>query len=114
MLREVRVRCGSTYLGISTVALTELLVGAYRGSSEAQKRRQEFIAQMMLDVPTHAYSLAIAELAARNGGEQAALGQTIPPIDLAIGATALSLNFSIFTANVRHFRMIPGLHVIPF
>jgi len=114
MLREVRVRCGSTALGISTVALTELLVGARRGTAEAQKRRQEFIAQMMLDVPTFPYSLAISELAGRIGGEQAAIGQTIPPVDLMIGVTALFLNFSILTANVRHFRMIPNLHVIPF
>jgi predicted nucleic acid-binding protein len=56
----------------------------------------------------------MAELAGRIGGEQAAIGQTIPPIDLMIGVTALSLNFSILTANLRHFRMIPNLNMIPF
>ncbi|MGD0796083.1 MAG: hypothetical protein ABR910_00035 [Acidobacteriaceae bacterium] len=32
--------------------------------------------------------------------------------DLLIGATALSLGFSVMTENVRHFKLIPGLDVI--
>jgi len=35
-------------------------------------------------------------------------------VDLMIGATAIFAGFSILTFNLRHFRMIPGLHVIPF
>jgi predicted nucleic acid-binding protein len=96
------------------VALTELLVGAFRGTPDAQKMRQEFIAQMRLDVPVYPYSIPMAELAGRLGGRQAAIGQTIPPMDLMIGATALFHGYSLLTTNVRHFRMIPGLHVIPF
>jgi predicted nucleic acid-binding protein len=36
----------------------------------------------------------------------------IPFVDLLIGATALSLGFSIFTVNMRHFKKIPGLNVL--
>ena len=36
------------------------------------------------------------------------------PSTIMIGVSALALNFSTLTANVRHFIMIPGLHVIPF
>ena len=41
-------------------------------------------------------------------------GNIIPFIDLLIGATALHLGYSLKTTNVRHFRLIPGLDVIPF
>jgi predicted nucleic acid-binding protein len=37
----------------------------------------------------------------------------IPFGDLLIGATALSLGFSVLTANLRHFQKIPGLTVVP-
>ncbi len=114
MLVEIRGIIGSQELGTSSIVLTELLVGAYCGSVDAKIRRQEFIAELKRDMRVYPYTLDVAELAGRIGGEQAALGQTIPPIDLMIGATALSLNFSILTANVRHFRMIPGLTVISF
>ena len=53
-------------------------------------------------------------LAGKIDGEQQAQGVTIPFADLLIGATALSLGFSLLTANLRHFRLIPGLVVIPF
>ena len=52
-------------------------------------------------------------LAGRIDGEQTANGVIIPFVDLLIGATALSLGFSVLTANMRHFKQIPGLNVIP-
>jgi predicted nucleic acid-binding protein len=33
-------------------------------------------------------------------------------MDLLIGATALEIGYAVVTANVRHFRLIPGLNVI--
>jgi predicted nucleic acid-binding protein len=55
-----------------------------------------------------------AEIAAQIDAEQKAQGIVIPFADLLIGATALSLGFSVLTTNLRHFRLIPGLEVIPF
>jgi tRNA(fMet)-specific endonuclease VapC len=51
-------------------------------------------------------------LAGRIDGEQQAKGVTVPIGDLLIGATALSLGFSVLTVNPRHFRLIPGLPVL--
>jgi predicted nucleic acid-binding protein len=51
-------------------------------------------------------------LAGRLQGEQQAEGVTIPITDLLIGATALSLGFSLLTVNLLHFRLIPGLNVL--
>lgn len=66
------------------------------------------------DLTVHPYTRETALLAGKLDGEQQAKGITIPFADLLIGATALSLNFSILTVNLRHFRLIPGLSVIPF
>jgi len=46
-------------------------------------------------------------------GEQQSQGIIIPFGDLLIGATALEVGYSILTVNVRHFRLIPGLTVVP-
>ena len=53
-----------------------------------------------------------AMLAGKLDGEQQNRGVVIPFADLLIGATALSLGFSVLTVNVRHFRLIPGLSVV--
>jgi predicted nucleic acid-binding protein len=58
------------------------------------------------------YTADTALLAGRIDGEQTARGVIIPFPDLLIGATALSLAFSVLTVNARHFHMIPGLQVI--
>jgi tRNA(fMet)-specific endonuclease VapC len=51
-------------------------------------------------------------LAGKLDGEQQSKGVVIPFGDLLIGATALSLGFSVLTENLRHFQKIPGLSVI--
>jgi predicted nucleic acid-binding protein len=65
-----------------------------------------------MDIEVVPYTRATAFLAGRIDGEQPALGVTIPSIDLLIGVTALEIGYSVVTANVRHFNLIPGLHVI--
>ena len=51
-------------------------------------------------------------LAGQIDGEQTAKGVIIPFVDLLIGATALSIDFSILTVNLRHFKLIPGLNLV--
>ncbi len=67
-----------------------------------------------MDINVYDYTETIAWLAGQIDGEQQAMGNTIPFVDLMIGATALHLGYSILTANLRHFRQIPNLVVIPF
>ena len=115
MLSAVRALVGKNDVASSTIVLTELLVGVSRGkSAELIKRRRLFVDDFIRDIPIHPYLLEIAEIAGRIGSEQSALGFTIPTVDLMIAATALSLDYSILTTNVRHFNLIPGLQVIPF
>ena len=95
--------------------MTEILHGIYRAKTDVvRERRREFIQQVVQDVPVYPYTHDFAKLAGRIGRERAALGNTIPFTDLLIGATAIFHGYSLLTTNVRHFIIIPGLHVIQF
>jgi len=71
------------------------------------------VEELTRDMIVHPVSLAIAQLAGRIEGEQAARGISIDFADLVIGSTALHLGFDVATANVKHFQVIPGLNVVP-
>jgi predicted nucleic acid-binding protein len=75
-------------------------------------RRQSFIDERRIALTVYPYTEETALLAGRIDGEQTARGTIIPFSDLLVGATALSLGYSILTSNARHFRLIPGLNVI--
>jgi hypothetical protein len=60
----------------------------------------------------HPVTDTTAEIAGRLSGEQAAKGLALPVDDLLIGASAIEQGYAVATLNVRHFQMIPGLHVI--
>jgi tRNA(fMet)-specific endonuclease VapC len=115
MLKSIREIAGSVKLATSCIVISELCQGIWPASTaEIRLRRQLFVDEFLRDVPAHPYSLEIAQLAGKIGGQEKARGNTIPTIDLMIGATALSLGYSIMTSNVRDFQKIPNLHIIPF
>lgn len=68
--------------------------------------------ELCRDMFVHPVSLAIAQLAGRIEGEQAAKGIAIPFEDLVIGATAIHLGFDVVTLNEKHFRLIPNLKAV--
>jgi tRNA(fMet)-specific endonuclease VapC len=100
---------------LSSVGLTELIHGIYRAKNpEVRARRELFLDELLHDLTVYPYTRETALLAGRIDGEQAARGVVIPFPDLLIGATALSLGFSVLTTNMRHFRLIPGLEIVSF
>jgi hypothetical protein len=100
---------------LSAVGFTELVHGIYRANSpQRQTQRKWFVDELRIGLTVYPYTVETALLAGRIDGEQTAKGIVIPVADLLIGATALSLGFSILTSNVRHFRLIPGLAVVSF
>jgi tRNA(fMet)-specific endonuclease VapC len=100
-------------VALSAVGLTELVHGIYRADSpERQVRRRLFLNELRAGLVVYPYTDEAALIAGRIDGEQTARGVIIPFPDLLIGATALTLGYSVLTTNLRHFEMIPGLKVI--
>lgn len=113
LIEQVVAVTGDQDAALSSVGLTELVHGIYRAqTSEMRARRESFIGELLRDLAVYPYTTETALLAGRIDGEQQAQGVTIPFDDLLIGATALSLDFSVVTVNLRHYRLIPGLAVI--
>ena len=115
LLYRIRSLTPAEDVGLTSIGITELVHGIYRADSSARaERRRHFLQSLIEDLPVFDYTLAVAELAGKIDGEQTTRGIIIPFADLLIGATALHLDYSLLTKNLRHFRLIPGLNVIPF
>ncbi|MGA3050282.1 MAG: PIN domain-containing protein [Terracidiphilus sp.] len=113
VIQRVRAAHGDTESALSAISIIELTHGIYRAKADADKvRRKAFSDELARDMIVHPVSLAIAQLAGRIEGEQAARGVSIAVEDLIIGATALHLGFDVATLNVKHFQAIPGLNVV--
>jgi len=113
ILEQVRAAQGEIDIGVSVVAIAELIHGAYRAQTQQQQsRRLEFIERLASDVPVYPVTLDIARLAGRIEGQQEAKGIQLAFEDLLIGATALHLGYSIATLNLRDFQRVPGLSVV--
>ena len=115
MLQSILLVSRDQNIGLSTVGLTELAHGLHRAHSPQRRQiRGAFLDDLLRDVPVFPYTTAAALLAGRISGEQQSIGITVPFADLLIGATALSIGFSVLTTNSHDFQLIPGLQVIPF
>ena len=113
LIEQVVSVAGDEDAALSSVGLTELVHGIYRAQTpEMRLRRESFIGELLRDFTVYPYTKETALLAGKIDGEQQARGVTIPFGDLLIGATALSLGFSLLTANVRHYKLIPNLKLI--
>jgi predicted nucleic acid-binding protein len=75
-------------------------------------RHYAFVEELLAAVAIYPLTTRIAKLAGKLDAEQQKRGVVIPFADLLIGATALSLGYSVLTVNPRHFGRVPGLSVI--
>ena len=113
ILRQARAAHGEVDIALSAVSAVELTHGIYRARTDNHRERRRVFAEgVFSDLIVHPVSLAIAQLAGRIEGEQAAKGVSIAFEDLVIGATALHLGFDVATLNAKHFRLIPGLKTV--
>ncbi|HEX4319489.1 MAG TPA: PIN domain-containing protein [Acidobacteriaceae bacterium] len=113
VIERVRAACGDQECALSAISILELTHGIYRAQTDSHRlRRKAFTDELIRDMIVHPVSLAIAQLAGRIEGEEAAKGVSIAVEDLIIGATALHMGFGVATLNVRHFQLIPDLPVV--
>jgi tRNA(fMet)-specific endonuclease VapC len=112
VLSTLATGIGQTEVGISVVTLLELAHGAVRAESPDRKlKREKFIEELLIAMPVYPVTATIALFAGQLDGQNQARGVKVPLADLLIGVTALELGYGIATANLRHFRQIPGLSV---
>jgi predicted nucleic acid-binding protein len=115
MLGELSAKIGDTEVALSVVTLIELAHGAARANTpERKSKREKFIQELQMAMPIEPVTISVALRTGQLDGENQTRGVQIPLADLLIGVTALELGYSVGTANLRHFRQVPGLSVVQF
>ncbi len=113
MLAAVARKIAETDVGISVVTLIELAHGAARADTLDRKtKRRKFIQELLTAMPIYPVTVSLALRTGRIDGENQVRGTRVSLPDLLIGVTALELGYSVGTANLRHFHLIPGLVVL--
>lgn len=98
--------------GISVVTVAELLHGVERADSEIQRiRRQAFVEKVIELFPIYPFDISVARIYARIWASLIQRGFTVGAHDLIIAATAISLDYTVITANRRDFEKIAGLRL---
>lgn len=98
--------------GISVVTVAELLHGVERADTEVRKiNRQAFVEKVMEFFPTFPFDNAVARTYAHIWASLAKKNLLVGAHDLIIAATAISLNYTVITSNIRDYGKIEGLKV---
>lgn len=98
--------------GISVVTVAELLHGVERADTETRKiRRQAFVEKVIEMIPVFPFDTGVARIYAGIWASLARRGFTVGAHDLIIAATAISLDYTVITANRRDFEKIEGLRL---
>jgi tRNA(fMet)-specific endonuclease VapC len=112
-LTQISTYTGENQIAVSVITLMEMAHGLARANTPQRKAtRQQFLTDVIQSIPVHPVAASIALRAGRIDGENTAVGIRLAISDLLIGVTALEIGYSVLTANVRHFQMIPGLTVL--
>lgn len=97
---------------ISSVTVSELLIGLHRASSNKQRNERERGLVRVFDAfPCLPFDFEEARIHAEVQAEMMANGQAIGAHDLIIAATALTHGYFVLTHNLRDFQRVPGLAV---
>jgi predicted nucleic acid-binding protein len=113
LLQRAIDAAGDQEAALSTVAVVELVHGIHRAdTAERRARREAFVEELLAAVAIYPVTTDVARLAGKLDADQQSRGIVIPFADLLIGATALSLGYSVLTLNPRHFGRVPSLSVI--
>ncbi len=104
---------GDDQVGISAITASELLHGVHRATDEHRARREAFVETILGAFPSIPFDMLAARVHAQVWAGLAATGTEIGAHDRIVAATALSVGWRVGTANLRHFRKVPGLEVLP-
>ena len=97
---------------LAAVTVAELWHGVERATGSHKLARQRYLAPILESVPILPYTEQTAYQHARIWAALEVSGNMIGAHDLIVAATALERSDSVATFNIRHFRQVPGLHLI--
>ena len=113
ILEQLKAQYGETAFGLSVITIDELTHGAYRAQNETRKlRRLAFVDRLCRELAIYPVTVEIARTVGRIEGQQAALGFKLAFEDLAIGVTALQIDYEVVTHNEKDFKLVPGLRIV--
>jgi len=102
---------GIAYL--STISISELLLGVHRADTEARKlKRSAFVESIIAAFPILDYNREVARIHAEISHYLLENKQIIGAHDLLIAATALRNGCAVLTTNAQKFNRVPGLQVL--
>ncbi len=112
--KRLQSRLGeSEEVAIAAITASELLHGVHRATDEHRAGREAFVEAVLAAFPTIAFDLLVARVHARLWAGLASSGTEVGAHDRLIAATAMSAGWRVGTANIRHFKRIPGLDTTP-
>ena len=94
-------------LAVSIISYGEVLEGAISAADPQAELDRVHI--LLAPYPLVPLSPPIMEIFARTRADLRRAGRLIADLDLLIGVTAVQLDLTLLTRNVRHFGRIPGL-----
>lgn len=104
---------GEEPMAISSITASELLHGVHRARTPSQRtRRDQFVGWVLEEFPIFDFGLSEARTHAMLWADLRSRGLLVEAHDLIIGATALTVDFGVATANLRDFRRIRDLVVL--
>jgi len=95
-----------SYLSFSIFTYYEIKSGLLYKDAKKQLQQCDRLAEVSEIIP---YDLAIADISCKIYNDLRSRGLLITPIDLFIAATAISCDYRLITANVKHFQNISDL-----
>jgi tRNA(fMet)-specific endonuclease VapC len=96
--------------GLSVISISELLHGVLRADSNKRRlKRSAYVEKVIELFPIYPFDLTAARIYAEVWVHLLAKGIQVGAHDLLIASTAMSLGFSVVSADKRHFDKIDGL-----
>jgi len=97
-------------LAIAAFSASELLHGLHRlKGGLKQARAERFVERLLATLPVVPFDLEVARVHARLGADLASRGVAVGPHDLIIASTAVAVDFTVATRDLRSFPKITGL-----
>ena len=103
---------GGEEVAIAAITASELLHGVHRLKGASRARSEAVVERLLGLLPVVEFDLAAARVHATLGAELAAKGTPVGPHDLMIAATAVLLDYTVATRDLRSFPRIKGVNML--